>query len=195
MIQYAWRTIPWPSLIPPISVYYVSEWAAGQFVQFKTNENHTSYIGEMRGEKKEKEQSLQNTAMRMQVTTPRKIYTITAFFLFFLPLLFNQTTLRFSALRPLRQISIDCRVAAHARTPHRTGRKRCSSALGRPIFRVSCMYILQKPVVRSSMTRVLCTSFVYWTLSDLPTLGFYCLRRITTPEPGTSSRPIHWTPE
>lgn len=191
MIQYAWRTIPWPSLIPPISVYYVSEWAAGQFVQFKTNENHTSYIGEMRGKKKEKEQSLQNTAMRMQVTTPRKIYTITAFFLFFLPLLFNQTTLRFSALRPLRQISIDCRVAAHARTPHRTGRKRCSSALGRPIFRVSCMYILQKPVVRSSMTRVLCTSFVYWTLSDLPTLGFYCLRRITTPEPGTSSRPIH----
>lgn len=195
MIQYAWRTIPWPSLIPPISVYYVSEWAAGQFVQFKTNENHTSYIGEMRGEKKGKRTIFTEYGNANAGNyTPENIHHH-CFFLFFLPLLFNQTTLRFSALRPLRQISIDCRVAAHARTPHRTGRKRCSSALGRPIFRVSCMYILQKPVVRSSMTRVLCTSFVYWTLSDLPTLGFYCLRRITTPEPGTSSRPIHWTPE
>lgn len=35
-------------------------------------------------------------------------------------MLFNQSTLRFSALRPLRQISINCRVAAHARAPHRT---------------------------------------------------------------------------
>ncbi|OJJ87428.1 uncharacterized protein ASPGLDRAFT_1174081 [Aspergillus glaucus CBS 516.65] len=47
------------------------------------------------------------------------------------------------------------------------------------------LYILQE--TRRTVIYGWSTFFVYSGI----TLGFYCLRRITTPEPGTSRRPIH----